>query len=654
MAEPEPQTQISAMKQETAPSLILHHGRIATQDERRSFAEAVAIRDGRFTAVGTDREILPLAGADTQVVDLGGRTVIPGLNDSHLHVIRGGLNFNLELRWDGVPSLADALRMLREQAARTPAPQWVRVVGGWSEFQFAEKRLPTLDEINAAAPDTPVFILHLYCQAMLNRAALRAVGYDRHTPNPPGGEIQRDKHGDPTGLLIARPNAAILYATLAKGPKLPLEYQYSSSRQFMRELNRLGLTSVIDAGGGFQNYPEDYAVINELHRRGEMTLRIAYNLFTQKPQQEREDFARWIRMAKPGEGDDVLRLNGAGEMLVFSATDFEDFLEPRPDLPSRLETDLEGVVSLLASHRWPFRLHATYDESITRFLNVFEAVDRAVPLKGLHWFLDHAETISERNIDRVRALGGGIAVQHRMAFQGEYFAARYSRAAVAHTPPIAKMLRAGVPVGAGTDATRVANYNPWDSIYWLVTGRTVGGFELYPEDNRLSRMEALRLYTVGSAWFSSEGDRKGTIAPGFLADLAVLSEDFFSIPDERIKRIESVLTVLGGEFVHAAGDFANLAPPPPLVMPDWSPVKFFGGYGAPKFYANGSYFAAHPAGCGCPIHRPHPAGCGCPAHLFNSTSVLGRLLGQASGPADRAFGATPNGFFGVGCDCFAF
>jgi predicted amidohydrolase YtcJ len=642
------------MKPTLAPTLILHHGQIATQDERRSFAEAVAIRDGRFTAVGTDREILPLANKDTRLIDLGGRTVVPGLNDSHLHVIRGGLNFNLELRWDGVPSLADALRMLREQAARTPSPQWVRVVGGWSEFQFAEKRLPTLEEINEAAPDTPVFILHLYCQAMLNRAALRAVGYDRDTPNPPGGEIQRDKNGNPTGLLIARPNAAILYATLAKGPKLPLEYQYNSSRQFMRELNRLGLTSVIDAGGGFQNYPDDYAVITELHRRGELTLRIAYNLFTQKPQQEKEDFARWIQMAKPGEGDDVFRLNGAGEMLVFSAADFEDFLEPRPDLPSRLETDLEGVVSLLAAHRWPFRIHATYDESITRFLNVFEAVDRAFPLKGLHWFLDHAETISERNIDRVRALGGGIAVQHRMAFQGEYFAARYGRSAVAQTPPIAKMLRAGVPVGAGTDATRVANYNPWNSIYWLVTGRTVGGFELYPEDNRLSRMEALRLYTVGSAWFSSEGDKKGAIAPGFLADLAVLSEDFFSIPEERIKRLESVLTILGGTVVHGTDDFADLAPPPLPVMPDWSPAKFFGGYGAPKFYANGANFAMHPTGCACPAHRPHPVGCGCPAHIFNSSGVLGRLLGQASGPADRAMGASPNGFFGVGCDCFAF
>ena len=294
------------------PQLILHNGRIATQDEKRSFAEAVAISDGRFLAVGTDPEVLALRDATTKVINLNGRTVVPGLNDSHLHLIRGGLSYNLELRWDGVPSLADGLRMLREQAVRTPAPQWVRVVGGWSEFQFAEKRLPTLDEVNAVAPDTPVFILHLYCQAILNRAALRTLGYDKKTPNPPGAEIQRDNDGNPTGLLIARPNAALLYASLARGPKLSRGYQYNSTRQFMLELNRLGLTSVIDAGGGGQNYPDDYQVINELHRRGELTLRIAYNLFTQKPQEERDDFARWIRMAKPGQGDDFLRLNGAG------------------------------------------------------------------------------------------------------------------------------------------------------------------------------------------------------------------------------------------------------------------------------------------------------------------------------------------------------
>jgi predicted amidohydrolase YtcJ len=605
--------------------LILHNGKVATLDTRKPTAEAVAVRESKFVAVGSDNEVLKLRGEHTRVIDARGRAVIPGLYDSHLHLIRGGLNYNMELRWDGVPSLADALRMLKEQARRTPPPQWVRVVGGWTEFQFSERRMPTLEEINTAAPDTPVFVLHLYDRAFLNGAALRACGYTKDTPDPPGGEIQRDRHGNPTGLLIARPNAMILYATLAKGPKLSYEDQVNSTRHYMRELNRLGITSVSDAGGGFQNYPDDYRVVSDLAKRGELTVRIAYNLFTQRPKQEKEDFTKWVRMTKPGEGDDYLRVNGAGEMLVFSAADFEDFLEPRPDLPQSLETELTEVVTLLARNRWPFRLHATYDESITRFLNVFEAVNRDVPFNGLRWFFDHAETISERNIERVRALGGGIAVQDRMAFQGEYFIDRYGRKAAEHSPPIRRMLELGVPVGAGTDATRVASYNPFVSLYWLVTGKTVGGTAMYPEANRLDRLEALRRYTVGSAWFSGEEIKKGTIEVGKLADLAMLSADYFSVPDEVIKRIESVLTIVGGKVVYGAGEFERLALPPLPVSPDWSPVKVYGGY-----------------------QQAQPA----LVHQCAQPSLLHQLLHAF---AERTRGlAGRRGPVGLPCECFAF
>jgi predicted amidohydrolase YtcJ len=559
------------------PDLILHNGRITTLDDAHPQVSAVAITNGRISATGGD-ELLATGDAGTRRIDLNGRRVVPGLNDSHIHVIRGGLNFNMELRWDGVPSLRDALAMLRDQARRTPPPQWVRVIGGWTEFQFAERRMPTLEEVNRAAPDTPVFILHLYDRAILNGAALRALGYDRETPDPPGGEIQRDSGGNPTGLLIARPNASILYASLAKGPKLSYTDQVNSTRLFMAELNRLGLTSAVDAGGGFQNYPDDYRVMEELAGKGELTLRIAYNLFTQHPKGELADFSKWVDMTSPGKGDDFYRLNGAGEMLVFSAADFEDFLEPRPELPPVLEEELTQVVRLLAAKRWPFRLHATYDESISRFLDVFERVDRNVPFNGLRWFFDHAETITERNLERVKALGGGIAIQDRMAFQGEYFRQRYGKGETEHSPPVRRMLEMGIPVGAGTDATRVASYNPWVSLSWLVTGRTVGGLQLYPEANRLSREEALRLYTAGSSWFSGEEEKKGRLVPGQLADLAVLSRDYLTVPDGEISGIESVLTVVGGKVVYASDEFGSLAPPPLPVSPDWSPVGVYGGY----------------------------------------------------------------------------
>lgn len=617
-------------------SLILTNGKFHTVDRQNLTAQAVAIRDGKFLAVGSEAEVMQHAGPETQVIDLHGHTAIPGLNDSHLHLIRGGLNYNLELRWEGVPSLADALRMLKEQALRTPSPQWVRVVGGWTEFQFAERRMPTLDEINQAAPDTPVFILHLYDRALLNRAALKVVGYTKDTPNPPGGEIQRDANGNPTGMLIAKPNAMILYATLAKGPKLPLEQQVNSTRQFMRELNRLGLTSAIDAGGGFQNYPEDYQVIAELHEKKQLTIRIAYNLFTQRPKQELEDFELWTDMLKPGQGTDFYRHNGAGEMLVFSAADFEDFLQPRPDLPPGTEDELERVVRHLVEHRWPFRLHATYDESISRMLDVFEKVNRDIPFNGLHWLFDHAETITERNIERVKALGGGIAVQHRMAFQGEYFADRYGIEATKHTPPVAKMLAAELPVGLGTDATRVASYNPWTALYWLVSGRTVGGMAMYDDSARLDRETALMLWTQGSAWFSTEQGKKGQIKVGQLADLAVLSQDYFSVPEEQIKGIESVMTVVDGKVVYAAGSFSPLAPPPLPVLPEWSPVTQVPGHyrSAPPSAARvGVVSQAHQC-CGpCGVH----------AHQHD-------IARRSSIPV-----SDENAFWGAfGCSCFSF
>ncbi len=267
-------------------SLILSGGRIATLDSVRPFVEALAVREGRVLATGSVQEVMPVRGADTRVIDLRGGTAIPGLNDSHMHPIRAGLHYNLELRWDGISSLAEALERLRIQARNTPPPQWVRVVGGWSEFQFSERRMPTLEEINSAAPDTPVFILHLYDRALLNRAALRVLGYETHPPDFDRGLIQRDAKGRATGVLLAKPSALILYSTLGRGPKLGEEDQANSSRHFMRELNRLGVTSAIDAGGGAQSYPDDYAVIRDLAQKKLMTVRLGYDLFAQKAGEE--------------------------------------------------------------------------------------------------------------------------------------------------------------------------------------------------------------------------------------------------------------------------------------------------------------------------------------------------------------------------------
>lgn len=624
------------------PDLIFYNGKITTLNRAQPVAQAVAIKDGKFLAVGSDAEVMPLATEKTRCIDLKGKGVLPGLFDNHTHIIRGGLNYNLELRWDGVRSLADAMAMLKAQVDITPAPQWVRVVGGFTEHQFVEKRLPTIQEINAIAPDTPVFILHLYDRALLNGAALRAVGYTKDTPNPVGGEILRDSKGNPTGLLLAKPNAMILYSTLAKGPKLPFEYQLNSTRHFMRELNRLGVTGVIDAGGGFQNYPDDYEVIQKLSDENQLTVRIAYNLFTQKPKEEKEDFLRWTSSVKYKQGTDYFRHNGAGEMLVFSAADFEDFRQPRPDMPPEMEGDLEEVVRILAENKWPWRLHATYDETISRALDVFEKVNKDIPLKGINWFFDHAETISQKSIDRIAELGGGVAVQHRMAYQGEYFVERYGAVAAEATPPVKRILESGVKTSAGTDATRVASYNPWVSLSWLTTGKTVGGTRLYPQRNLLDRETALRMWTENVAWFSNEEGKRGRIEVGQFADFIVPSKDYFTVPEDEISFLTSHLTVVGGRIVFGDGDFASLDENPlPPAMPDWSPTRKFKGFAA----------WGNPEGAGknslSPIRQQAIASCGC----ASSCGLHGHDHAKAWGSSIPS--SDLKSFFGaLGCSCW--
>ena len=346
----------------------------------------------------------------------------------------------------------------------------------------------------------------------------------------------------------------------------------------MRELNRLGITSSLDCGGGYQTWPEDYSVIEELRRRGEMTVRLGVSTFIQRPGREVEDFRAWTQRYRPREGDDWLRLIGGGEMLVRSAYDSEIFGRPQVIPPARAEADLEAVLRLLVEKGWSFRFHATYDETVGRHLDVLERVHRERPIDGLRWIVDHGETRSRRNMERVARMGGGVAIQNRIAFQEREFLARYGAERAEQAPPIRRMLEMGLPVGAGTDMSRVSSYNPWLCLEWLVTGRGVGGTPLLGERTRLDRATALRLWT-DNGWFSAEADRRGRIAPGLLADFTLLDRDYFAVPEDEIRAVESVLTVTGGRIGCGAGEYATLMAPLPPLRPDRSPVNRFGGSG---------------------------------------------------------------------------
>lgn len=580
MSETTPVTGVARVAHDgDSAQLVVRNGRIFTGNPTRPAASAIAVADGKIIQVGSESDVAPHIGKDTRVIDALGRRIIPGLNDSHLHVIRGGLHYLLELRWDGVPSLRQALGMLKEQVARTPKGQWVRVVGGWTGDQFVERRLPTVAELNAAAPDTPVFVLHLYHSAILNRAAIEAVGYNKDSPNPVGGEIVRGHDGSPTGLLLASPAAGILYATLGKGPILDPSAQVASTRHFLHELNRFGLTSAIDAGGGFQNFPENYAAVMELAKSGQLTLRISYHLFPQTAGQELADLTRFTEMVEPGAGDEWLKVNGAGENLAWSPADYENFYEPRPQLEDRASGELEATVRLLLDRGWGFRLHATYGETIEMDLNVFEKIarDQGFP-RGVRWFFDHAETVSEESLDRIGTFGGAISIQNRMMFQGRAFVERYGAERASTAPPIRKMLDRGLLVAAGTDATRVSSYNPWLSLEWLVRGHSIGGLAVSSPDNLVSREKALEMYTSGGATLSGEEAVKGQLKEGYYADFAILSDDYFTVRDIDISHIESVCTVVGGRVVYSAGEFEELAEPQEPIKPEWSPVSRFGGY----------------------------------------------------------------------------
>ncbi len=562
--------------------LILFNGKIATLVKVNEFVQAVAVKDGIILGAGkSDPIVKKFKTETTTLIDLKGRTVIPGLNDSHIHIIREGLHYNSELRWDGVKSLKRAIEMLREQAARTPEGVWIKVVGGWNEFQFEEKRQPTLDEINEAVPDKPVFITYLYGKAFVNKKGIETLGYNKDTRYE-GSLVELDAKGVPTGMLYAKETPKAIYMTLGLTTKLSQEERLNSTLQYYRELNRFGLTSAIDAAGGSQNFPDDYSVAMALAKEGKLNIRTSYYLFAQVKGQELQDYKKWVKETYPNKNDHMFMssgysMEGAGENLVATAADFENFLEPRTILAPEMEADLESVIRVLVKNRWPFRLHATYAESIERMLAVFEKVNQEIPFNGLRWCFDHAETITEKQLVRVKKLGGGIAVQFRMYYQGEFYKKLYGTPDH-QIPPIKKMIEMGIPVGMGTDATRISTFNPWMALHWAITGKTIGGYQFWPAGDALTRHEALDLYTRGSAWFSGEEKEKGKIVKGMYADMAVLSADYFTVPTDAVRNIESVLTIVNGKIVYAGGEYKQHDIPIPDVIPAWSPVKYYGGY----------------------------------------------------------------------------
>jgi predicted amidohydrolase YtcJ len=518
--------------------------------------DAIAISDGHIAAVGELDNLRALTDEQTVTVDVEGRRVVPGLIDSHIHAVRAGLTYLDELDWTQVPSVKEALATVRAAAAGRPDGSWITALGGWHAGQFTEDRLPDLAELDDAAPSHPVFIHPVYGyqdHGVLNTAALHALGWTGQCADPAGGVLHRHPDGSPDGRL----SGVAAYQQVAQAALRPTPSQAeASTRAFFARLAGLGLTGVVDAGG-LGMLPSSYHAVWAVWRTGDLPVRVRLDVGAATRGAEPAEIAAWRSYLAPGMGDEMLSVLGLGEIVHFGCHDWVGMA------PLHISDDdhaaFTATIREAALQRWPLTVHAILDSSITRILDAVEAVAADIPVTDLRWSLCHAECISLANLRRVRDLGLGLAVQSRLGQKAGVCAARWGEEAIHNGPPLGDVVELGIPFGAGTDSTRDASYNPWQALRWFVTGLP---YDLRgprrSERHCLDRAAALDAYTRGSAWFSFEDDRRGSLVPGSYADLAVLSADYFTVAQDDIPSVSADLTVVGGRVVHTSGPFDGL------------------------------------------------------------------------------------------------
>ena len=530
------------------PDTILVNGKIVTLDARSTVATGLAITNGRITAAGSNDDVRKLAGPSTRVIDLRGRMVIPGLIDSHLHAIRAALSFSTEVNWIGARSLEEGLGRIRA-AARTMKPgSWLIVAGGWNVQQFEENRRPTQAELTAVAPNNPVYVQLGYGWAMLNPQAHKELGLKSEADLPSGGRFERDSDGALTGAVTGAQGAIV--ALFDRLPRPTFEQQVEGTKAFFRELNRLALTGVVDPGGNNLTAP-DYEALRKVWADKAMTVRVAYTFNGQTPGKEFEELRDLTSNLPMGSGDDMLRFNGLGERITVAMNN--------NNAPSQADKEAYyQIVRWAAERRMSLTMHWGNDASVDHLLSIFARVNSEIPIAPLRWSIAHLNDASDGSLRRMKALGVGWTMQDAMYFGGEQFMKQAGPDAARRTPPVETARKIGVVIGAGTDAHRVASYNPFTALQWLLDSKTVGGVVMRGPEEIPSRIDALKLYTLGSAWFSFDEDKRGSLEAGKLADLAVLSDDYLTIPVDKIGSLESVLTMVGGKIVYSSGPYAGL------------------------------------------------------------------------------------------------
>lgn len=537
----------------TADDLVLFNGKVVTLDAKSSVASAIAIRGENILAVGTDADVKKAALPNARSIDLGGRTVIPGLIDSHLHAIRAGVTHRLEVDWAGVTSLDEGLAKIAAAAKAKPGA-WVLVPGGWHVNQLKEGRAPTSAELEKAGGDSPVYVQHLYDYAVLSPKGMERLGITKDSQIPPSGKVVLDEKGEPTGRIDA--NLPTLTNLFARTANPDFAEQVAGTRAFLQLLASTGLTGVLDAAGGGMS-PEAYQPLFHLWQKRELPIRVSF--YTNgRPGQELNDLKTYLTMLPRNFGDDWMRALGFGEVVVWGMHDGPLGSAPFKPRQGAPET-LREVATWLAGRGLRMQIHATSNNAASQILDIFEEVDKKSSIKDLRWSIAHIEDATPQTLARMKALGMGFMVQNRLLFEGDSWPRTVTPAVAAKAPPIKDATAAGLVVGAGTDGTRTSTYNPFVTLQWLVTGKSIKGTVVRTKENSPTREEALRMHTLGSAWFAADEDKRGSLEPGKWADLVVLDADYLTVPEDRIAAIRPVLTLVAGQARHASGSFTSLS-----------------------------------------------------------------------------------------------
>lgn len=528
--------------------LVLRNGKVVTVDDRFTIAQSIAIRGGRVLATGSDGDIARLAGPGTRIVDLGGRTVIPGLIDNHAHFMRAAEYWHQEVRLDGVTSRAKALEMIAAKARASAPGEWVLVLGGWALEQFTDSQKGfTREELDRAAPSNPVAVQLIYFRIYANSRGLKALGIDASTPDPRGGKIEKDASGEPTGELNG---AGAVRSTLAKLGEIAMERMTSNARTLLADLNAMGITTFADMGGrGFAE--KHYEPFRALARDHALTTRVFYyTWYEPETPQAADAVIEKIRRMKPFQGDDWFDQVGYGETVYFPLHDnlLAAAAKPTPEGMAQWRRIAQAV----ADQGMALCVHAQLRGSIDAFLDAIEDINRTRPIKGLRWQLVHADQLEPKDLDRLRRLGMYVQIHSRPTIQGGLMMKIHGERTFA-MPPMRLVQESGIPWGLGSDATAVTPTNPFYTLWFAVAGNMLGGTEVNRQT--ITREQALIAHTRNNAVFMFQESNLGSLAPGKYADFLVLDADYLTVPVERIPDIKPVLTMVGGKAVYDRGFF---------------------------------------------------------------------------------------------------